>query len=156
MDPQARFGEEIALRHYDQFVRLPDTVDRKDLRIVRFDLHDLADPDHVVDAVETLSVTGSGTFASDLGYFSWSPPHPCYLRCVTFDVTDLAYGNEELVFLVATSTMGRGAVPLNGGWIRVRDRLTIPIDSWMLPGHGVTLLWRPIDEAESQHASRGR
>src|SRR5919107_5002906 len=32
VDPQAQFGEEIALRYYDQFVRLPDNLDRKDLR----------------------------------------------------------------------------------------------------------------------------
>ena len=156
VDPQPSFGEEVALRYYDQFVRLPDSVDRKDLRIVRFDLHDLADPDHVVESVETLSVTGSGTFAFDLGYFSWSPPHPCFIKSVTFDVADLPFGDEELVYLATTSTIGRGAVPLDGGWIHVRHRLEIPIDAWMLPGHGVTLLWRPIDEAESQDASRTR
>jgi hypothetical protein len=156
VEPQARFGEEVALRRYDQYVRLPDSVDRKDLRIIRFDLHDLADADHVVDSVDSLSVTGTGTFATDLGFFSWSPPHPCFVRRVTFDVTDLAMPGEELVYLVTLSTMERGAVPFNGGWSRVPGRLEIPIDSWMLPGHGVTLLWRPIDEAESHHASHVR
>ena len=155
-EPQAKFGEEVALRRYDQFVHLPDTVDRNDLRIIRFDLHELADADHVVDSVESLSVTGSGTFPADLRYFSWSPPHPCYMHLVTFDVTDLPMPGEEFVYLVMLPTMDRGAVPLNGGWSRVPDRLEIPVDSWMLPGHGVTLLWRPIDEVESQDASRGR
>jgi hypothetical protein len=156
VDPQAQFGEEIALRYYDQFVRLPDNLDRKDLRIVQFDLHDLADPDHIVERVESISVTGSGTFPADLGYFSWSPPHPCFLESVTFDVADLALPGQDLVFLVVPSSMGRGAVPLNGGWMPIRDRLCVSLSAWMLPGHGVTLLWRPVNGAEPQDASRRR
>ena len=50
-------GEEVAFRHYDRFVRLPDWVDRKNLAIYQVDLHDLADPDHIVDSVESLDAS---------------------------------------------------------------------------------------------------
>jgi hypothetical protein len=147
VDPVAHSGEEVALRYYDRYVRLPDSIDRKDLRIVQIDLHDLADADHVVGRIETMTIIATSVTPSDVEYWTWSPPHPCYVKEITFDVAEFARPGDELVYLVVSSTITRSSLPLNR-WTAVRDPIVLPIESWMIPGHGVTLLWRPMGEAE--------
>jgi hypothetical protein len=148
VSPRPLDSGEVPLRQYDRYIRLPDGVDRQNLRIVEFDLHDLADADDVVESVESLSMRTAYT-SSNQGYLSWSPPHPCFVRTVTFDVGDLAFGGQELVYLVVGATLKIGArLPLNGVWVKLSDRVEIQVDAWMLPGHGVTLLWRPVDRME--------
>jgi hypothetical protein len=154
--PRRQDGEEVALRRYDQFVRLPEWVDRKNLRIVQFDLHDLADADHVVERVTSLTLQATNLFPAELGFFTWSPPHPCYMHQVVFDVQELARPGTELDYLVVQSTLNRHGVPLDGGWMTTQGRIEVDVASWMLPGHNVTLLWRPINGAERKSASQRR
>jgi hypothetical protein len=147
VEPRPRRGEEVPFRHYDQYLRLPDHVDRKNLRIVQLDLYDLADEDHVVKSVETLTVRASNVEAFDLGYLVWSPPHPCFVRSMTFDVSQLARPGQELVYLVLLSTIKGAGLPMNR-WRPLQDWIEVPVDSWMLSGHNVTLLYRPTTSAE--------
>jgi hypothetical protein len=151
VEPRAQRGEEVALRSFDQFVRLPESVDRKDLRIIQLDLHELADPDHVVASVESLTIRATTIAPFGLGYVTWSAPHPCFVKRVTFDVGQLARGGERLVYLVVSSTMKHGGLPLSG-WREFADRINVDVDAWMLPGHGITLLWRPVNGVEPQYA----
>ena len=38
----------------------------------------------------------------------------------------------------------------------IRDRLCVSLSAWMLPGHGVTLLWRPVTErSRKMHLDAG-
>lgn len=148
VEPRPLRGEEVAFRHYDQYLRLPDHVDRKNLRIVQLDLYDLADDDHVVESVETLTIRASNVEAFDLGYLIWSPPHPCFVRSVTFDVSRLARPGQDLVYLVVLGTIRGAGMPMNR-WLPLQDRIEVPVDSWMLSGHNVTLLYRPTTSAES-------
>ena len=148
VEPRPQRGEEVAFRHYDQYLRLPDHIDRKNLRIVQLDLYDLADEDHVVKSVETLTVRASNVEAFDLGYVVWSPPHPCFVRSVTFDVARLARPGRELVHMVLLSTIKGAGLPMNR-WRPLQDCIEVPVDSWMLSGHNVTLLYRPTTSAES-------
>jgi hypothetical protein len=152
VNPTHYDGEEVALRHYDRYVRLPDSVDRRDLRIVRLDLHDLADPDHVVGAVEQLTLMATNVAPADLSYYIWSPPHPCYVRSITFDVTELERPGEQLVYLLMSSTIRRAGLPF-GGWTRSDGKIDVVVDSWMIPGHGVTLLWRPTNGSDVNASS---
>lgn len=148
VEPAPHVGEEIALRHFDGFVRLPDRFDRKDLRILRLDLHDLADPDDVVAAVERLSVRASQHTDLSRGYITWSPPHPVYLEEVTFDVRHLGVDGQVYDFLVLPSVMRQGGLPQYPQWARIEDVITVDVRSWMLPGHAVTLLWRLVDDSD--------
>lgn len=147
VDPEPHHGEEVALRHHDRFVRLPDGIDRKDLRIVQLDLHDLTDADHVVDAVERLTLRAMSVAPFERGYLVWSPPHPCYVRSVIFDVSGLTRPGEDVVYLVIASTIKRAGLPINR-WTRSTGSIEVPVDSWMMSGHGVTLLWRPVEGGE--------
>jgi hypothetical protein len=148
VEPRAEQGEEVALQDFDQYVRLPARVDPKELRIFQLDLHDLADADHVVVAVERLFFQASTAGIFDLGYLKWSAPYPCFVETVTFDVKNLALAGEQLVYLIVAGSLEMPYLPMRGAWKHVSDKIEISFHSWMLPGHGVTLLWRPIDGAE--------
>ena len=156
VEPAVQRGTEVALRDYDRFVRLHDGIDRRNVRIIHLDLYDLVDPDLVVESIESLSMTASTVAPFDIGFFTWSPPHPCFMREVTFDLSEMPRSGEKLTYLVVPSTLRSGSVSLDGRWMDIPDHLVVPISSWMLPGHGVTLLWRPVNEVEPQHDTGGQ
>jgi hypothetical protein len=147
--PRREKGEEVAYRKYDQFIRLPDDIDRQNLRIIQFDLFDLADPDHVVDSIESLTLSATNDFPLDLGYLRWSPPHPCYMEDVVFDVEHMRPEAVDLVYRVVPSTAKAQALAVDHAWSSSDDQIKVELNAWMLPGHSVTLLWRPADESES-------
>jgi hypothetical protein len=155
VDPKPVAGEEVALNDYGQFVRLPRSVDPQNLVIFHLDLHDLTDPDHVVGSIERLNLRTSTVGSFDQGYLSWTVPHPCFVERVVFDVRQLAQGDEILAFQVIVATLKRPDIPFRGTWTRAADRIEVPIDSWMLTGHGVTLLWRPITGREPDGSHHG-
>jgi hypothetical protein len=153
--PRRLEGEEVALRGYDELVRLPEGVDRKDIRIVQFDLWDLADQDHVVESIERVAIRATTVNSIDTGFITWTPPHPCFVRDVCFDVSELAPVGQTLVYLVVGSAMRKKAgLHLSHTWTEVRDQIEIDLDAWMLPGHAVTLLWRPLDGRELHGAAQ--
>jgi hypothetical protein len=59
-----------------------------------------------------------------------------------------ARDHEKLVYQVVAATLTTSSVPLRGTWTHVPDEIEIVVNAWMLPGHAVTLLWRPIYGAE--------
>lgn len=148
--PRPEPGEVVALRSYGDFVKLPESVDRDELRIVKVDLYDLTDPDHVVTAIEGLTVRASSVGPFELGFTTWQVPHPCYVTTVTFDVSELARDGERLVYQVVSSTLKKAEMKYRGSWIETTDRIEVSVESWMLTGHGVTLLWRPVNGAENE------
>ena len=143
VDLQPVAGEEIALRDYDQFVKLPSWVDRQNLVIFHLDLDELADPDHVVDSIERLELRASTVGSFDQHFTTWSAPHPCFVHKIVFDVRQLTRSDERLVYQVVASTLKTQYLPLRGTWTHVADEIEVVVDAWMLPGHAVTLLWRP-------------
>jgi hypothetical protein len=58
------------------------------------------------------------------------------------------------VHKVIASTLTPADIPVRGSWVRVRVRVRVRVeivDSWMLPGQAVRLLWRPVTGTESRH-----
>ena len=149
--PRPVVGKEVALRDYDQFVKLPRWVDRQNLVIFHLDLYDLADPDHVVHSIEQLALRASAVGLFDQGFVTWSAPFPCFVDKIVFDVRRLARDRETLVYQVVAATLKGALLPLRGTWTAVSDSIDVSLESWMLPGHAVTLLWRPLNGAEPQH-----
>lgn len=145
-------GNDVAFRNYGSYVRFPGPVGRDSMQIVEYNLHDLADPEHVVDAIETLTLQITYPTPRDLDHFTWSPPHPCFVSKITFDVTELAFGDEKLVYLLLPSIIKAAGLPSNPGWEKMPSgRIDLEINAWMLPAHGVTLLWRPVDGSEPEY-----
>lgn len=153
VEPTPVDGQEVTWHDYDRFIRLHRGMDRHNLRIVQVDLWDLADVDHVVESVRGLSVRACHHSPLDREYISWTPPHPCFVREVVFDVSELALDGQRLVYLVVPYAMNGGNLPSVGQWQEIRDQILVPVDSWMLPGHSVTLLWRSTNGAESDDAA---
>ena len=149
-------GEEVALRDYDQFVKLPSWVDRQNLVIFHLDLDELAHPDHVVDSIERLELRASTIGSFDQHFTTWSAPHPCFVHKIVFDVSQLSRGDERLAYQIVASTLKTEYLPLRGTWTHVPDEIEVVVDSWMLPGHAVTLLWRPIYGAEPPNGPERR
>jgi hypothetical protein len=148
-------GHEIAFKDFGSYVRFPGPVGRDSVQIVEFNLHDLADPEHIVDAIETLTLQIAYPTPRDLGYVTWSPPHPCFVSKITFDVADLAFGDETVVYLLLPSVIKAAGLPSNRGWEKVPSgRIELAINAWMLPAHGVTLLWRPVDGSEPNYGEQ--
>ena len=152
VEPKPVSGEEVALNDYAQFVRLPRSVDPQNLVIFHLDLYDLTDPDIVVGAIERLQLRTSTIGSFEQGYLNWSAPHPCFVEKVVFDVRRLAQKDETLVYQVFIAALKKADTPYRGTWTRASDRIEVSIDSWMLAGHGVTLVWRPVAGTESSHA----
>lgn len=143
--PRTLDGEIVPLRQFDHYVALPAKVDPQDLCIVQFDLWDLVDDDHVASTIDSITVHAIGTPGADLGWYSWSVPHPCFVRTIRFDVAELHPADGRYEYLAVTFALRH--VPINlRRWTTVDDCLELDLNSWMLPGHGVTLLWRSTAE----------
>lgn len=142
-------SSEVALRDYGKYVQLPGTVDRKNLRILRFDLADLVEDDHVLGAVQSLSVRFEAKEPLDDGFLTWSPPYPCSVEKLSFDLTEFS---DDLVFKIVVFTMK--ATSPGAEWVHADDVREVPIGCWLLPGHGVALLWKPANEVGSTNAPR--
>lgn len=130
---------------FGKFVTFPEGADVENLRILQFDLGQLVDPDHVVAAIETLSVKTLSLEPIVNGYIAWSPPYPCFVRRVTFDVADLQTEDARLLFKVVPSTMTQPGPTMARTWGSAQEVKELTLESWLLPGHGVTLHWRPAD-----------
>jgi hypothetical protein len=154
--PRAQSGEVVKLRDYRKLVRLPDDLSGDDLHIVTYDLYWLADPDHVVDSVQGFTLRVS-TEAENLGYFVWTAPFPCFVRKIVFDMSDLAREGETLAYRMIPSVAGWWSQPsVERAWILGATTLHFELNSWMLGGHGVTLVWRSIDGVERKRGSSGQ
>ncbi len=155
VEPTGGEGERVELADYDRFVRLRGRFNRQELVIFQLHLYDLAHPDHVVEAVERLTLRVSTQSAFEEGFITWSAPHPCFVESVVFDVRDLPQPHEKLNYQVLIHTVhaSYSEDPVPGVWGHVPEGIEVTPHSWMLPGHGVTLLWRHIDGAGSLHGS---
>ena len=60
------------------------------LRIFECDLGELADDDHTVDSVESLSLQAKTLHRIEEGFCYWQPPYPCYVESIFFEAVDLA------------------------------------------------------------------
>lgn len=153
--PRAHPGEEVRLRDFPEVIRLPTEQNGHDLRIVRYYLHELADDDHVVDTVQSVTVRASNN-AENRGFFAWTAPYPCFVRSVVFDLTDLAREGETLAYRVVPSAAGWYRLDVEREWLVGVDTLRFELNSWLLTGHGVTLVWRSLDGVERKRGLRER
>lgn len=112
------------------------------LRIFECDLGELTDVDHAVSSVKNLSLRSTTLGRMDDGFCFWKAPYPCYAERISFDVGGLAADqNAAWLFQVVPFTF-RSTIA-TGGWTPAERLNDLPVRSWLLPGHGVALLWKP-------------
>jgi len=114
----------------------------RSLRIFEFDLGELADIDHAVGSIRSMSLTSTSLQPLGDPFCYWQAPYPCYVERLGFDATGLAWDDDEpLLFRVVPFTF-RSAIA-SGHWIPAEALADLSVRSWLLPGHGVALMWKP-------------
>ncbi len=116
VEPRSLGCTEPPVREWPAYVRLPDWVKSDDVRILEFDLGELVDDDHVVGAIETVSVRAASVERTAHGYMSWSPPYPCYVERIRFDVEDLLVEGDPLLFKILPFSMERPGPTAANSW----------------------------------------
>lgn len=112
------------------------------LRIFECDLGELTDVDHAVGSVENLSLRSTTLGRMDDGFCFWQAPYPCYVERMSFDVAALVRdGDAPWLFQVVPFTF-RSTIA-TGRWTPAEQLNHLAVRSWLLPGHGVALLWKP-------------
>jgi hypothetical protein len=111
------------------------------LRIFECDLGELTDADHAVGSVENLSLRSTTLGRMDDGFCFWQAPYPCYVDRISFNATALAIDGRSWLFQVVPFTF-RAAIA-TGVWTPAEQLKDLTVRSWLLPGHGVALLWKP-------------
>ena len=112
-----------------------------ELRIFECDLSDIAGDDHTVSAIEQLSMKATALQRIDVGFCYWQAPYPCYVDRITFAVKELDLdGTCAFQFNIAPFTFRSNTAITK--WVDAEELPDLDIRSWLLPGHGVALLWR--------------
>lgn len=118
------------------------------LRIFECDLGELAHVDHAVSSVENLSLRSTTLQRLDDGFCYWQAPYPCYVDRITFNPTALVIDGSSWLFNVVPFTFRSGLVTV--AWTPAEQLKDLAVRSWLLPGHGVALLWKPSNDYTSQ------
>ncbi len=113
-----------------------------DLRIFECDLSDIAGDDHTVAAIERLSMRATALQRIDDGYCYWQAPYPCYVERISMSTKELDLdGGDAFEFRVVPFTFRSNTA--SARWLKPEELSDLDVRSWLLPGHGVALLWRP-------------
>ena len=159
VDPSKVELTEVAYRDWPDFLRFfrepLGTMPRQDpkdymrtLRIFECDLGELTHVDHTVDSIESLSLNSKILGRVDDRFCYWQPPYPCYVESIHFRVADFAVHDDSWLFRVVPFTFRSGIV--TSGWTPAEQLDDLCVRSWLLPGHGVALLWKPEETASRQ------
>jgi hypothetical protein len=126
--------------------RLPRQKTRdhlSDLRIFECDLSDIADDENSVSSVERLTLKSTTLQRIDDGYCYWQPPYPSYVDTISIDVTEFDLDrSNSWEFRVVSFTFRSNTE--SARWLKADDLTDLEVRSWLLPGHGVALLWRAV------------
>lgn len=112
------------------------------LRIFECDLGELTDVDHAVGSVENLSLRSTTLQRVDDGSCFWQAPYPCYVERISFDAASLA-ATPDISWLFRVVPFTFRSTIASDGWSRAEELKELTVRSWLLPGHGVALLWKP-------------
>lgn len=120
------------------------------LAIYECDLTDVEYPDHPIERVEGLTSRIATLGSTDDGFCYWQPPYPCFVDEIAFDVAGLGSDDgTQYQFRIVPFVLRAGSVPTS--WTGAGILPAVRVRSWLLPGHGVMLMWRP----RSPHTETG-
>jgi hypothetical protein len=112
------------------------------LRIFEIDLHALASPGTSVATIQRLTVRSTTLQKLSDGFCYWEAPYPCFVEHMRFDT--VGFGADSGVpmwfHLKPFATRSPASPPVWAG----DETALLPLRTWMLPGHGMALMWRPL------------
>jgi hypothetical protein len=112
------------------------------LRIFEIDLHALATPGTSVATIQRLTMRSTTLQKLSDGYCYWEAPYPCFVEHMRFDTVGFDAESEGPMrfHLKPFTTRSHASPPLWAG----DQTAVLPLEAWMVPGHGVALMWRPL------------
>ncbi len=81
----------------------------------------------------------------DEGFCYWQPPYPCYVESIHFEAADFSV-DESRSWLFRVVPFALQSRIVTGDWTRAEALKDLCVRSWLLPGHGVALLWKPSSD----------
>lgn len=131
-------------RYLEFFARNRPAPDRENiddyadtLHVLELELDRLVPPDADVDSIEDFTVSSSSRQVISDGFCYWEAPYPCYIEKFRFDISSMP---PELYFSAKPFAPGSSSRSLD------KSKTELTVGSWMLPGHGMVLQWRPGDK----------
>ena len=115
------------------------------LRIFEVELPALAEEGVTVDTILRLTVRSTTLQLINDGYCYWQAPYPCFVESMRFDTTKMELGDSPDVYFHA-KPFAISSAESPATWTSGASVTELPLRSWMLPGHGVALMWRPFKE----------
>jgi hypothetical protein len=95
----------------------------------------------VVRAIRELTVWSRTLQRTNDGFCYWQSPYPSFVDTIIFDATGLAVEQSPRhEFRVMPFTFRSATAAAR--WLEAGELEDLDVRSWLLPGHGVALLWR--------------
>jgi hypothetical protein len=107
------------------------------LRIFDCSLNEMTGEGHV-HSIERLSLRQATLQRIAEQYCYWQAPYPCYVDHVSIDAREFDTGRWEFSAMPFTFRASNVATR----WLPGAELTSIDLRSWLLPGHGIVLIWR--------------
>lgn len=109
--------------------------------ILTFDFSDALEKDYLLKRFLGLRVTSTTQQLRSDGYCYWTATYPCFVTEIEFDTSDFSDPGTARALEFRKAPFLLHADSERDTWAR-RPQPVRP-DTWLLPGHGVVLMWRP-------------
>lgn len=113
----------------------------RSLRVFEIDLHRVVDPGVRIGTIQRLSLRSMTLQRVDDGFCYWQAPYPCFVERMQIDATALAMDGYD-TFVFRLQSFAFRSQPSPARWSPAEQVKAIDVRSWLLPGHGVVLLWK--------------
>ncbi|WP_214406623.1 hypothetical protein [Pseudonocardia lacus] len=124
------------------------------LRVFEIDLRRMAAPTRV-SAIQRLSLRSMTLQRVDDGFCYWQAPYPCFVERMHIDAAPLAIdGQEDFLFRLQSFAFRAQTDPAR--WAPADQVKETDVRSWLLPGHGVVLLWKRVGDDRTRSGRGGR
>lgn len=115
------------------------------LRIFECDLSGVTEDKNRLNSIDKLMLRSTTRLPVNDGYCYWQAPFPCYVDRITLNAKELKpVDDRPWEFQVVTFAFR--STPGAARWRPVEELHEVDINTWLLPGHGTTLLWRPSNQ----------
>jgi hypothetical protein len=126
----------------------------RSLRVFEIDLRKIVEPGLQVAAIQRLSLRSMTLQRVDDGFCYWQAPYPCFLDRMHVDASPLALdGQDEFLFRLQSFSFRAQTTPAR--WAPADQVKELDVRSWLVPGHGVVLLWRRVSDDRTAPDRRG-
>jgi len=113
----------------------------RSLRVFEIDLHRVVGPAAQIGTITRLRLRSMTLQRVDDGFCYWQAPYPCYLERMQIDAAGLAADGDD-PFVFRLQSFAFRSQPSPARWSPPEQVKVIDVRSWLLPGHGVVLLWK--------------